>query len=187
SHPPDREAHRARGSKDARPCAAKHRVAPTLPGSRQLPRGRSADEAVDPQGYLMDFLSLIVGSAAGAAGASLLRSLREDNQGSGTGLADKVSWRALVDERGEEGDARQAFVELKDGALMAGWRYRGPDLDADTEEGLELLSQRVNFALLPFIDSWMFHVDAVHRPAGGYAPPGSFPDPVTRAIDEERR
>ena len=25
------------------------------------------------------------------------------------------------------------------------------------------------------------------RPAEGYAPPGAFPDPVTRAIDEERR
>lgn len=135
----------------------------------------------------MDLLSLLVGGAAGAAGASLLRSLREDGGDRDVGLADKIGWRALVDERGEDGAERQAFIELKDGALMAGWRYRGPDLDADTDEGLELLAQRFNFALLPYIDSWMFHVDAVHRPAAGYAAAGAFPDPVTRAIDEERR
>ena len=33
----------------------------------------------------------------------------------------------------------------------------------------------------------MFHVDFVRRPAQGYAPPGAFPDPVTRWIDDERR
>lgn len=135
----------------------------------------------------MDALSLLIGGAAGAAGASLLRSMRDGNSGGELGLADRIGWRTLVDERGEEGRGRQALIELKDGALMAGWRYRGPDLDSDTAEGLELLTQRVNFALLPFVDSWMFHADAVHRPAPEYAPAGAFPDPVTRAIDEERR
>ena len=33
----------------------------------------------------------------------------------------------------------------------------------------------------------MLHVNAVRRPAPGYAPPGAFPDPVTALIDEERR
>jgi type IV secretion/conjugal transfer VirB4 family ATPase len=135
----------------------------------------------------MDLLTLMVGGAAGAAGASLMRSLRDGSRPGEIGLADKIGWRALVDERGDEGQGRHAFIEMKDGALMAGWRYRGPDLDADTEEGLELLSQRVNFALLPYVDSWMFHVDAIHRPAPGYTPAGAFRDPVTRAIDEERR
>jgi type IV secretion system protein VirB4 len=136
---------------------------------------------------MMELLTLIVGGAAGAAGASLIHSIRDGSGPGEIGLADRIVWQALVDERGDEGQGRQAFVELKDGALMAGWRYRGPDLDADTEEGLELLAQRVNFALLPYVDSWMFHVDAAHRPAPGYAPSGAFPDPVTRAIDEERR
>lgn len=135
----------------------------------------------------MDLLSLLPGIALGAAGASLFHHGREETRAARIGLADKLNWRALVDERGEEGSGRQAFIELKDGALMAGWRYRGPDLEADTEEGLELLTQRVNFALLPYANSWMFHVDAIHREASGYAPEGAFPDLVTRAIDAERR
>jgi type IV secretion/conjugal transfer VirB4 family ATPase len=137
---------------------------------------------------MMDVLSLLPGIALGAAGATLLHRNRErEGGGSRVGLADKLNWLALVDERGEEGDGRQAVIEMKDGALLAGWRYRGPDLDADTAEGLELLTRQVNFAFLPFVDHWMFHVDAVHREASGYAPEGAFPDPVTRAIDAERR
>lgn len=135
----------------------------------------------------MDLLSLLPGIALGAAGASLLHRTREETRTDGIGLADKLGWRALVDERGDEGSGRQACIDLKDGALLAGWRYRGPDLDADTEEGLEMLTERVNFALLPYVNSWMFHVDAVHREATGYAPEGTFPDPVTQAIDAERR
>lgn len=136
---------------------------------------------------MMDVLSLLPGIALGAAGASLLHRNRERERREDVGLADKLNWRALVDERGEEGSGRQAVIEMKDGALMAGWRYRGPDLDADTAEGLELLTRQVNFAFLPFVNNWMFHVDAIHREAPGYAPEGAFPDPVTRAIDAERR
>ncbi len=135
----------------------------------------------------MDLLSLLIGGAAGVAGTSLMRSSGESQNRESIGLADRIGWASLVDERGEEGVGRQAVVELKDGALMAGWRYRGPDLDTDTEESVEFLAHGVNFALLPYFDSWMIHVDAVHREASGYAPPGAFPDAVTRAIDEERR
>src|SRR2546425_1273433 len=44
----------------------------------------------------------------------------------------------------------------------------------------------VNDALLPFTDAWMFHVDAIRRPAVAYAP-SRFPDSVTQLIDDERR
>ena len=135
----------------------------------------------------MDLFSLLPGIALGAAGASLLRRGNEERGADRIGLADKLGWHALVDERGEEASGRQAVFDLKDGALFAGWRYHGPDLDADTEEGLKLLIQRVNFALLPYVNSWMFHVDALHREAAAYAPEGAFPDAVTRGIDAERR
>src|SRR2546425_733821 len=77
-------------------------------------------------------------------------------------------------------------VLQKDGSLLAGWRYHGPDLSAATPEELDALSRHVNDALLPFTDDCMFHVDAIRRPAVAYAP-SRFPDPVTQLIDDERR
>src|SRR3989475_7045907 len=77
-------------------------------------------------------------------------------------------------------------VPQKDGSLLDGWRYHGPDLSAANPEELNALSQHVNDALLPFTDDWMFHVDAIRRPAVAYAP-SRFPDPVTQLIDDERR
>ncbi|HEX8430966.1 MAG TPA: hypothetical protein VF625_06750, partial [Longimicrobium sp.] len=135
----------------------------------------------------MELLTLVSGAALGVAAAALSRA-RERNASAqdGEGLADKINWRALVDERGEPG-RRQAVLELADGALLAGWRYRGPDLDADTPQGVNMLTSQVNFALLPYVNNWMFHVDALHHEAPGYAPEGAFPDPVTRAMDAERR
>ena len=135
----------------------------------------------------MELLTLVSGAALGAAAAGLARMRERSAPGqNGEGLADKVNWRALVDERGEPGN-RQAVLELADGALLVGWRYRGPDLDSDTPEGVNLLSRQANFAFLPYVNNWMFHADALHREAPGYAPEGAFPDPVTRAIDAERR
>jgi type IV secretory pathway VirB4 component len=51
-----------------------------------------------------------------------------------------------------------------------------------------MVSFRINQALAGLGNGWMVHVDAVRRPAPNYsdrAPP--FPDPVSAAIDEERR
>ncbi len=93
------------------------------------------------------------------------------------GLADLVNWGFLVDD---------GVVLQKDGSLVAGWRYRGPDPSAATLEELDALSRHVNDALLPYTDSWMFHVDAIRRPAIAYAP-STFPDAVTQLIDDERR
>jgi type IV secretion/conjugal transfer VirB4 family ATPase len=73
-----------------------------------------------------------------------------------------------------------------DGSLLAGFRYRGPDLDGATDQELTSLAWHVNDALLPFADDWMFHFDAIRRPARAY-PPSTFPDPITQAIDDERR
>src|SRR5216684_5401724 len=77
-------------------------------------------------------------------------------------------------------------VLQKDGSLVVGWRYAGPDVAAATPEELDRLSQQLNDALVPFTDEWMFHVDAIRRPAVAY-PESRFPDPVTQAIDDERR
>ena len=94
------------------------------------------------------------------------------------GLPDLLNFAALVDE---------GVLLNKDGALLAGWWYAGPDMDAASHEELAILSSHVNAALVRLGNGWMLQADAVRRPAGAYAPPGAFPDPTTALIDEERR
>src|SRR5260370_30121509 len=120
--------------------------------------------------------SLGLGTLGGVAAVRGLGPLRE-HRIAPTGLADLVNWGFLVDD---------GVVLQKDGSLLAGWGYRGPDVSAATPEELNALSRHVNDALLPSTDDWMFHVDAVRRPAVAYAP-SAFPDPVAQLIDEERR
>ncbi|MGH7448625.1 MAG: hypothetical protein ACRELT_13735, partial [Longimicrobiales bacterium] len=127
----------------------------------------------------MEVLSTAVGIGLGvgvSAGARVLREYRS----SPADPADLLNWGYLVD---------PGVILMKDGSFLAGWRYRGPDMAAATEEELDLLSAHVNDALLPFTDRWMLHIDAVRKPAMRYAEemPGGFPDAVTRLIDAARR
>lgn len=124
----------------------------------------------------MDLVALAVGGAAGVATARGLARLRE-HRTEAHGLADLLNWAFMVDD---------GVVLQKDSSLIAGWRYRGPDVSAATTQELNTLSHHVNNALLPFGDDWMFHVDAIRRPAVAYAP-SVFPDAVTQLIDDERR
>src|SRR2546427_927966 len=124
----------------------------------------------------MDLWSLVLGTLGGAAAVRGLGHLRE-HRVAPAGLADLVNWAFLVED---------GVVLQKDGSLLAGWRYHGPDLSAATPEELDALSHHVNDALLPFTDDWMFHVDAIRRLAGAYAP-SRFLDPVTQLVDDERR
>lgn len=127
----------------------------------------------------MELLSIALGAGLGlgaSAAAAAFREHRSDLSDPG----DLLAWAFLVDD---------GVVLTKDGSFMAGWRYQGPDVSASTHGELNLLSRRINDALLPFADSWMLHVDAVRRPATEYARdlPGGFPEPITRLIDDERR
>ncbi len=124
----------------------------------------------------MDLWSLVLGTLGGVAGVRGLAHLRE-HRVAPTGLADLLNWGFMVDD---------GVVLQKDGSLLGGWRYHGPDLSAATPEELNTLSRHVNDALLPFTDTWMLHVDAIRRPAVAYAP-SAFPDPITQLIDDERR
>ena len=124
----------------------------------------------------MELATLVLGTAAGALASRSLTRLREHRTQS-AGLADLLNWGFMVDD---------GVILQKDGSLVAGYRYRGPDLNASTAQDLDALSAHLNDALLPFADDWMFHVDAVRRRAVEY-PPSAFPDPVTQLIDEERR
>lgn len=127
----------------------------------------------------MDPLSALLGLGLGAGASAGARALRE-YRSEPADPADLLNWAYLVD---------PGVILMKDGSFLAGWRYRGPDMAAATEEELDLLSRHVNDALLPLTDRWMLHADAVRKPATGYAArlPGGFPDAVTRLIDGERR
>lgn len=124
----------------------------------------------------MDPLSLFVGATAGAGMAALIGRSSE-HRTEPAGLADELQWAFLVDE---------GVVLQKDGALLAAFQYRGPDLGSATAAELDALGSHVNDALLPYTDGWMFHVDAIRTPVTPYA--GShFPDAATAWIDAERR
>ena len=124
----------------------------------------------------MDLVSLSLGAATGVAVARGLARLRE-HRTEARGLADLLNWGFMVDD---------GVVLQKDGSLLGGWRYRGPDLGAATPHEMNALSRHLNDALLPFGDDWMFHVDAIRRPAVAYAA-SRFPDAITQILDEERR
>lgn len=96
------------------------------------------------------------------------------------GLADLLNYAAVVDD---------GVIVCKNGAFMAAWLYQGSDNASSTDEQREMVSFRINQAFANLGNGWMIHIDAVRRPAPDYSARNlsSFPDPVSAAIDEERR
>jgi type IV secretion system protein TrbE len=93
------------------------------------------------------------------------------------GLADLLLYDSLVDD---------GVMLLQDGALMAAWSFRGPDMASATNSEMAALSARLN-STLKLGTGWMIQCDAIRSRAPEYPEPGSFPDPITNLIDEERR
>jgi type IV secretory pathway VirB4 component len=96
------------------------------------------------------------------------------------GFADLLNYAAVVDD---------GVIVGKNGSFMAAWYYQGEDNASSTDVQRNLISYRINQALSSLGNGWMVHVDAVRRPAPEYpaANQSHFPDPVSAAIDEERR
>lgn len=96
------------------------------------------------------------------------------------GVADLLNYAAMVDD---------GVIVGKNGSFLAGWLYWGEDNASSTEVQRETVSFRINQALAGLGNGWMIHVDAVRRPAPSYPARGlsHFPDPISAAIDEERR
>ncbi|MFH0782572.1 MAG: VirB4 family type IV secretion/conjugal transfer ATPase [Pseudomonadota bacterium] len=94
------------------------------------------------------------------------------------GVSDLLNYAAVVDD---------GVIVGKNGSFLAAWLYKGDDNSSSTEEQREMVSLRINQALAGLGNGWMIHVDAVRRPAPNYSDRCSFPDPVSAAIDEERR
>lgn len=98
----------------------------------------------------------------------------------GAGFADLLNYAAVVDD---------GVIVCKNGSLMACWLYKGDDNASSTDAQRELLSVRLNTAFANLGNGWMIHVDAARRPAPNYpdASLSTFPDPISEAVDEERR
>jgi type IV secretion system protein VirB4 len=137
----------------------------------------------------MNGLLAFVFAAAGAAMLLLLYlRIRAANnalhlkrhRATGAGFADLLNYAAMVDD---------GVVVCKNGAFMAAWLYQGDDNANSTDEQRNMTSVRINQALSGLGNGWMIHVDAVRRPAPEYPDPqrSHFPDPVSAAVDEERR
>ena len=108
------------------------------------------------------------------------KSLRIRKASKAAGVVDLLNYGAMVED---------GIIACKNGALMAAWYYTGDDNASRTDAEKERVSAIINGALAGLGDGWMVHVDAVRRETPKYIPAelSHFPDPVTRAIDEERR
>lgn len=98
----------------------------------------------------------------------------------GPSFADLLPYAGLV---------ADGVLLLKDGSLMAGWYFAGPDLESATDSERNEVARQVNQVLSRLGSGWMIQVEAIRVPTADYAAPARshFPDRITRAIDEERR
>jgi type IV secretion system protein TrbE len=93
-----------------------------------------------------------------------------------SGLADLLLYDSLIDD---------GVLLLQDGALLAGWSFRGPDMASATHAEMAALSARLN-SILRLGSGWLVQVDAIRSASPGYPDKGAFPDPITKLIDIER-
>lgn len=99
---------------------------------------------------------------------------------SGPSFADLLPYAGLV---------APGVLLLKDGSLMAGWYFAGPDSESSTETERNEVARVINSVLARLGSGWMIQVEAVRVPTRDYPKQSDchFPDAVTRAIDDERR
>jgi type IV secretion/conjugal transfer VirB4 family ATPase len=95
-------------------------------------------------------------------------------------FSDLLPYAALID---------NGIVLLKDGGLMAGWYFAGPDSESSTAFERNEVSRQINSVLARLGNGWMIQMEAMRIPSIGYPHKESshFPDPITALIDDERR
>jgi len=95
-------------------------------------------------------------------------------------FSDLLPYASLVDD---------GVLLLKDGSLLAGWYFAGPDSQSSTPCEKNALSAQVSAILTRLGSGWTLNVDAMRLPTTEYPDPSRsfFPDPISAAIDDERR
>lgn len=118
------------------------------------------------------------------------------------GVSDLLNHQALidlnpiVDEAGRPKLDRTGKVQrqgggivCKDGALLAGFFFRGEDSASSTNGRRNQISGRVNRALARLGNEYATFFEAVRMPVAAYSPreASAFPDPISQLVDEARR
>jgi type IV secretion system protein VirB4 len=93
-------------------------------------------------------------------------------------LADHLPWAVIV---------APGVILNKDGSLLAGFAFRGPDLESSTEDELMAVRARLNNALRRLGSGWCLHVEARRRPAADYPRESGFDCAAAWLVDAERR
>ncbi len=95
-------------------------------------------------------------------------------------FADLLNYAAVVDD---------GIIVNKNGSFMAAYIYRGDDNGSSTNAQREWVAEAINRAMVPLGSGWMCHVDCVRDETSNYIAPqlSKFPDPISAAIDQERR
>ena len=80
-------------------------------------------------------------------------------------------------------------ILCKDGSLLSGWFFAGPDAASMSPAQFNQLSRRVNDIFAKLGSGWAVWIDAARLPAADYPDRSQshFSDPITQLIDEERR
>ena len=80
-----------------------------------------------------------------------------------------------------------AVVLNKDGSIQTTFAYRGPDLGSAIKEQLSIITQQINAAIMGMDTGWVLYFEAQRKASTKYATDVYFPDPITTAMDEERK
>ncbi len=101
---------------------------------------------------------------------------------------DLLNLACIVDSASVRGEPC-AIALQKDGSLMAGLSFSGPDLESMSHASIDRLSATLNDALKRLGNGWATHITAIRDHADGYIDPADnhFADPVSQLIDDERR
>jgi len=78
-------------------------------------------------------------------------------------------------------------ILMKDGAFLAVFAYRGPDVESSTDGELDQIVSTLNHALKMLDRGWMVEFNLVRLPSNEYRPGSNFPDAVSALIEAERQ
>ncbi|MGC9216495.1 conjugal transfer protein TrbE [Acidithiobacillus sp.] len=109
-------------------------------------------------------------------------------RGKDKAFPDLLNLAAIVDSATIRGEPC-AIALQKDGSLLAGLQFSGPDLESMSHTAVNRLSSTLNAALVRLGSGWATHITAIRDHADGYidAKDNHFADPISQLIDDERR
>jgi Type IV secretory pathway, VirB4 components len=92
-------------------------------------------------------------------------------------LTDLLPWAFLLE---------PGLIVNKDGSFMTVIAFRSRDLASSTPHQLVAARSQINNAMRRLGSNWCIHIEARRQPAPAY-PVSNFPEPISAAIDAERR